>query len=117
MCWYSRTTRQSRARVTARAVNDDIIVRRTQENRAMARIPLLDETDPTTDARSRAALLEAAASRGKLINFYRALANRPQALRAMTTLLQTVYRKDSTLQPRHGELAYLTATTANNCFY
>lgn len=83
----------------------------------MARIPLLDETDPVTDDEARAALLEAAASRGTLINFYRALANRPAALRAMTALLQTAYRKDSTLEPRQGELAYLTATTANNCFY
>ena len=83
----------------------------------MARIPLLDETDPQIDAEARAALLEAGAARGKLVNFHRALANRPQALRAMTALLDTVYRKDSTLEPRHGELAYLTATAANDCFY
>lgn len=83
----------------------------------MARIPLVDETDPHADAGARAALQEAAASRGSLVNFHRALANRPAVLRAMTTLLQTVYRKDSTLAPRHAELAYLTATTANNCHY
>ena len=45
------------------------------------------------------------------------MANRPEALTAMTALLQTVYRKDSTLEPRHGELAYLTATVVNDCFY
>jgi alkylhydroperoxidase family enzyme len=83
----------------------------------MARIPLLDETDPATPPDVRAALEEAGQARGRLINVYRALANRPPALKAMTALLQTVYRKDSTLQPRHGELAYLTATTTNNCFY
>ena len=83
----------------------------------MARIPLLDETDPATDADARDALQEAAASRGTLINFYRALAGRPQALRRMTALMETVYRKDSTLEPRLGELAYLTATTTNNCYY
>ena len=43
--------------------------------------------------------------------------NRPEALKAMSGLLQTAYRKDSTLKPQHGELAYLTATTVNNCFY
>lgn len=91
--------------------------RHSMENSAMARIPLLDETDPALDEETRAALLEAGQKRGRLVNVYRALANRPAALRAMTTLLQTVYRKDSTLQSRHGELAYLTATTVNNCFY
>lgn len=83
----------------------------------MARIPLIDETDPRIDESTREALLEAGAARGKLINVYRALANRPEVLRPMTALMQTVYRKNSTLEPRHGELAYLTATTANNCHY
>jgi hypothetical protein len=31
--------------------------------------------------------------------------------------LQTVYRGNSTLDPKHGELAYLTATAVNDCFY
>lgn len=83
----------------------------------MARIPLLDETDTALDEEARAALLEAGAARGRLVNFNRALANRPSVLRAMTALLQAAYRSDSTLEPRHGELAYLTATTTNNCFY
>ena len=83
----------------------------------MARIPILDETDPELDPEARAALLEAGAARGRLVNVYRALANRPAALRAMSGLLPTAYRKDSTLKPQHGELAYLTATTVNNCFY
>ena len=34
-----------------------------------------------------------------------------------TALVQTVYRGDSTLDPKHGELAYITATAVNNCFY
>lgn len=83
----------------------------------MARIPILDENDPQLDPSTRQALLDAGAARGRLVNVYRALANRPQALTALSGLLQTVYRKDSTLQPRHGELAYLTATTVNNCYY
>ena len=83
----------------------------------MARIPMLDETDPALDEATRAALAEAGAARGRLVNFNRALANRPGVLRAMTGLLRAAYRQESSLAPRHGELAYLTATTVNNCFY
>ncbi|MDX2159675.1 MAG: hypothetical protein SFW09_24480 [Hyphomicrobiaceae bacterium] len=83
----------------------------------MARIPLVDESDPATPPEARAALEAAGRSRGRLLNVFRALANRPAALTAMITLIQTVYRTNSTLEPRHGELAYLTATAVNDCFY
>ena len=83
----------------------------------MARIPLVDENDPATPPAAREQLLEAQRSRGKLINIYRAMANRPEALAAFTTFAATVYRKGSTLAPQHGELAYLTATAVNDCFY
>ena len=83
----------------------------------MARIPIIDENDPATDPAIRQALLDAGAARGRLVNVYRALANRPEALTAMSALLQTVYRSGSTLEPQHGELAYLTATSVNDCFY
>ena len=83
----------------------------------MARIPLVDENDPSLDEETRTALLEAGQARGRLLNIHRAVANRPPVLRAFNRLLQTAYRKESTLEPRHGELAYLTATSVNNCFY
>ena len=83
----------------------------------MARIPFLDENDPATPPDAREALLSAGAVRGRLVNVYRAMANRPEALAALTPLLTTVYRKESTLEAHHGELAYLTATTVNDCFY
>lgn len=83
----------------------------------MARIPLMNEDDPDVPADIRAALASAGQARGKILNVYRALANRPQALAAVTGLLQTVYRTNSTLEPRHGEFAYLTATAVNDCFY
>ena len=83
----------------------------------MARIPLIDETDPDIDPTLHAALREAGASRGWVVNVFRALANRPAALKTVSKMLRTVYRQDSTLEPKHGELAYLAATTANNCFY
>ena len=83
----------------------------------MARIPIIDENDPELDSATRKALEAAGRSRGHPINVYRALANRPEALTVLSQFLQTVYRKDSTLAPQHGELAYLTATSVNDCFY
>jgi alkylhydroperoxidase family enzyme len=83
----------------------------------MARIPVLDENDPAIPEAARTALAVAGQSRGRILNVYRALANRPEALLALTQLIQTVYRTNSTLEPRHGELAYLTATAVNDCFY
>jgi alkylhydroperoxidase family enzyme len=83
----------------------------------MARIPILDENDPATPADARAYLQEAGRARGRLINIYRAMANRPEAGRAFNGLANTVYRGTTTLSPKHGELAYLTATVVNNCYY
>ena len=83
----------------------------------MARIPLLDENDPSLPADIRLSLQEAAAARGRLLNIHRAMANRPEAARAFQQMVQTVYRGSSTLEPKHGELAYLTATAVNNCYY
>jgi len=83
----------------------------------MARIPLLNESDPDIPPAARQALEIAGQARGRVLNVFRALANRPEALIAIVQLLQTVYRTNSTLEPRHGELAYLTATAVNDCFY
>ena len=83
----------------------------------MARIPILDENDPNLSPETRESLALAAASRGRLLNIYRAMANRPAALSAFNGLAQTVYRSKSTLEPKHAELAYLTATAVNNCYY
>jgi alkylhydroperoxidase family enzyme len=83
----------------------------------MARIPLIDENDPTLAPETRAMLDEAAASRGRLVNLYRALANRPAALQAFTGMADAVYRRRSSLAPKHGELAYFTATATNRCYY
>jgi len=83
----------------------------------MARIPMLDEDDPTLPATARAYLQNVSQTRGRPINIYRAMANRPEVGRAFSALANTVYRRDTTLDPRHGELAYLTATVVNNCYY
>jgi alkylhydroperoxidase family enzyme len=83
----------------------------------MARIPILQQDDPALSEDQRAFLAGAGQARGRLLNVYRAMANRPEAARAFSQMVKTVYRSGSTLDPRHGELAYLTATVANNCFY
>ncbi len=83
----------------------------------MARIPILHEDDPTIAPDAKLYLQEAHQSRGRLINIYRAMANRPEAGRAFSALANTVYRGATTLDPKHAELAYLTATVVNNCHY
>ncbi len=83
----------------------------------MARIPILDENDPNLPAATRDALELATKSRGRLVNIYRVLANRPEALVAFNQLAQTVYRSGTTLAPKQAEIAYLTATAVNDCYY
>lgn len=83
----------------------------------MARIPILREDDPATPPEAKLYLQDAAKARGRLVNIYRALANRPDGGRAFSQLANTVYRGTTTLDPQHAELAYLTATVVNNCYY
>lgn len=54
----------------------------------MAPIPILDEKDPGIPA---------------------------EALKAMSGLLQSAYRKDSALQPQYGELAYCSTKRDHAC--
>ena len=83
----------------------------------MARIPIVHEDDPNATEDAKSYLREAEIARGRLINIYRAMANRPATGRAFSALANTVYRGDTTLEPKHAELAYLTATVVNNCYY
>lgn len=83
----------------------------------MARIPLLSEDDPGLPPEARAYLDGIAGTRGSVVNIYRAMANHPASARAFANLAGTVYRGATTLAPKHAELAYLTATTVNNCYY
>ena len=83
----------------------------------MARIPILHEDDPATPEDARAMLMETKQTRGRVVNIYRAMSNRPATLKAFSNMARTVYRADSTLTPKHAELSYLTATVVNNCFY
>lgn len=83
----------------------------------MARIPLLQEDDFGLPEEARVFLRDVGKARGRVVNIYRAMANRTEAARAFTGLANTVYRGETTLTPKHAELAYLTATVVNNCFY
>jgi len=83
----------------------------------MARIPLLNEDDPTTPPEARELLKAMSGSRGRVVNLYRALANHPAALRAFTALGGTVYGRGSSLTRKQAELAYTTATVVNSCYY
>ncbi|MBV9834592.1 MAG: hypothetical protein JO055_09315 [Alphaproteobacteria bacterium] len=83
----------------------------------MARIPLLREDDPSLPDDAREFLARAGQSRGRLLNIYRAMANRPAAAQAFSEMIRTVYRSGSSLPPKQAELAYLTATVVNNCYY
>jgi alkylhydroperoxidase family enzyme len=83
----------------------------------MTRIPMLHEDDAALPADAKAFLTEASRARGQVLNIYRAMANRPAAGRGFVGIADAVYRKGSSLSPRHAELAYLTATAVNNCHY
>ena len=85
----------------------------------MARIPLQDPDDPDSDPEARAALDELRTRRRMpaLRNVQRAIANHPQALQQLYTLIDTVYMQNSLPTGRLRELPYLTSAVANDCFY
>jgi alkylhydroperoxidase family enzyme len=89
----------------------------------MARLPLVDPDDPNADpaARQLLELVRGGLSRSddlpwRDINVYRAMANHPQILSGVLTLGSAAYMNNS-LTPAQRELAYLGASTANECHY
>lgn len=84
----------------------------------MARLPLVDGSDPGADPLAREVLAAVTAGRGRQVqpNVYRAVANHPRALRAMVEFGTVVYFHNS-LTPAQRELAYLTASLTNDCHY
>ncbi|MCH9671307.1 MAG: carboxymuconolactone decarboxylase family protein [Gammaproteobacteria bacterium] len=84
----------------------------------MARLPLIDSNDPDADPLARKMLQQVTAMRGGTVepNIYRSLANHPQALEAVMRLATVAYFKNS-MTPAQRELAYLTASLANDCHY
>ena len=80
----------------------------------MARIPLVQYEDASPDV--RALYDQITVARGSVINIYKGVANHPEALRALFTLISSTYRSGS-LERRHQELAYLYTSTLNQCHY
>ncbi len=88
----------------------------------MARLPLRHEDNPDTDPAILAALDRVASSGFPLLNVFRAFANKPEALDGFMSLVMSIYNTGngagySTITPKETELAYTTATVANNCTY
>ena len=54
----------------------------------MARIPILDENDHATPLPARQALQTAGQARGRVLNVYRALANRPHLVFGVGRMVQ-----------------------------
>ena len=82
----------------------------------MTRIPLVDPDDPDTDPKARALLLRLRERTGRDINVLRALANHPDLLESFLHL-GAQPAPVSHIRPAQRELAYLTASVANDCHY
>ena len=86
----------------------------------MARIPLVDLTDPNLDPELRKRLSASPViqglglSPGGAPNVIRAMANHPDSLQPGFI---AGYHPSSVITPLHRELAYLTASVLNNCHY
>ena len=86
----------------------------------MARIPMLHEEDPATPTDVRELLLEAKRKRGldDVPNVYRAMVNHPALFRHFIDFYSTARSGgEGGLTPAQCELAYLTASFANSCYY
>lgn len=82
----------------------------------MARIPLVDSTDPSADPRAVASLEAARENHGVELNVHRALANHPELMDRLWALTDVAYL-DNSLNPVQRELAYYTAAVTNSCHY
>ena len=81
----------------------------------MPRIPIMHEDDPNIPPDSKEVLEEIKEKRGLVLNVYRALANHPELARHLVGFYATARSGD--LTPAECELAYTTASSANDCFY
>ena len=82
----------------------------------MSRIHLVDPDDPDADPKARELLLRIRENGGWDPNVLRAMANHPDRLESFLHLgAQSAPR--TYLSPDQNELAYLTASVANDCHY
>ena len=82
----------------------------------MARIPLIDPDDPDADPKARSLLLRLRQRTGRDINVLRALANHPDLLETFLHM-GAQPAPAAHIRPDQRELAYLTASVANDCHY
>jgi alkylhydroperoxidase family enzyme len=82
----------------------------------MTRIPLVDPDDPDADPKARSLLLRLRERTGRDINVLRALANHPDVLESFLHL-GAQPPPTSHVPAAQRELAYLTASVANDCHY
>jgi alkylhydroperoxidase family enzyme len=84
----------------------------------MTRIPLVDSNDSTADPVAVEVLRSVSRHRNRTVdpNVYRAMANHPEALRALVDFGTAVYFENS-LTPAQRELVYLTSSVTNDCHY
>ena len=82
----------------------------------MARIPLVDPDDPHADPKARSLLLRLRERTGRDINVLRALAHHPDVLESVLHM-GAQPAPAAHVRPDQRELAYLTASVANDCHY
>lgn len=81
----------------------------------MPRIPLMHEDDPDTPRQTRELLENIDQRRGQVLNIYRAMANHPALAKPFVEFYVTA--REGGLTQAECELAYLSATVANDCHY
>ncbi len=79
----------------------------------MGRLPYVNPDDPELDPAIRAFMLRPGGDVSDVVNVVRALANNGRALRALGELS----RVGDSITKAQRELAYLTTSVLNNCFY
>jgi alkylhydroperoxidase family enzyme len=82
----------------------------------MARLPLVDPDDESTNESARRLLAGIRAGAGRDYNVFRAVANHPALLEALASFSASAYFLNS-LPPTQRELAYLTSSVVNECHY
>lgn len=81
------------------------------------RAPVWSAEDPDAPEDVRDALEYAREKFGGNPNVMRVMANYPEILRRYIDLSKVPYGQKSTLTPIDRELAYMTTTVLNECFY
>ena len=80
----------------------------------MSRISLIDQADATQEIQEIYAKLDGLGF--SILNVFKMFANNRGLLKGFTEIVLALYR-DSKLDPRYRELAYLRSSQINSCHY